>query len=693
MKPAIAGAASMSSGLTPAEMQIVEGFLGTGSGYVLDFTNRSFDNFFMDRFGIDATSVKYTALGGSKAKRLRAIIAQATPAMQATIIRKLYTYYEERLAERGNNIRAVHERYAYIKIMDRLAADVETENDVDQPGERHMLIIADERGEPTHLGRLRRFARILTGSQRVGDALVKRILSGGVTDTIDLLSSVDIFVELVQVMVELWEAEPVFLFEATPGMSPLQQKALREVGKLDPMSRASFAATWIETFTRHELSSIFDTHQDAADGFADLIDIDGFAEPRKILLRGDVKIARTISDSISDFAYGLSMVSGEATVHRALSDEGADLLLIDSLEGWDGGVGGLNRPATEHPLTTIWVSDSTEMDKRVASVAQRGLISRPFDQSEIANTFRELLYIAPHRWWEPDSSFLWAAEEQVADEALAPTLAPIDAEIVGGRLSLMQSQAPDAAVSLNGLDAVREQHLDEAVWQADEFRKGNGAPRVQRHLDALVTLLKQQLTEQMVLRLTVGVDGMARQLSTIEAELMPLAASDIASLVTGLQQFINQFAISRQFRAEADAGRPITVDDEEALQSIAAVIIAQPATVVDPELRKQLELLEHARAHQAGSAVGDVARVSSLSNIVKAPARAIKAYGGDLLGEVRKLSIKALGTLIVGLASASGLQHLAIVFPEHFAAVYVLLTRAKKQLDEAGLSGVGEGED
>lgn len=52
----------------------IEKFLGMGDGYVLDFSNRSFEEFVYDAVGVNIYDEKYEYASGSKANRLRAFI-------------------------------------------------------------------------------------------------------------------------------------------------------------------------------------------------------------------------------------------------------------------------------------------------------------------------------------------------------------------------------------------------------------------------------------------------------------------------------------------------------------------------------------------------------------------------------------------------------------------------------------------
>ncbi len=60
------------SSLKPLESRKFEELLGMSSGYVPDFSDRTFGDFFLDVAEIDIHSQKYQAQGSSKAKKLRA---------------------------------------------------------------------------------------------------------------------------------------------------------------------------------------------------------------------------------------------------------------------------------------------------------------------------------------------------------------------------------------------------------------------------------------------------------------------------------------------------------------------------------------------------------------------------------------------------------------------------------------------
>ncbi|MCB1676957.1 MAG: abortive infection family protein [Halioglobus sp.] len=76
------------------ERESLERALGMESGYVLNFSDRTFDDFFFETVNIDpsANSTLFNGRGTSKAKRLRSFIERAPSGMVAKVLRELWEY-------------------------------------------------------------------------------------------------------------------------------------------------------------------------------------------------------------------------------------------------------------------------------------------------------------------------------------------------------------------------------------------------------------------------------------------------------------------------------------------------------------------------------------------------------------------------------------------------------------------------
>ena len=80
--------------LKRSEMRILDEALAMGSGYVLDFSDRTFSEFFEDEFGITIYQSKYAFNGSSKAKHMRAFVTAEDGHTVARVLRRLWELRE-----------------------------------------------------------------------------------------------------------------------------------------------------------------------------------------------------------------------------------------------------------------------------------------------------------------------------------------------------------------------------------------------------------------------------------------------------------------------------------------------------------------------------------------------------------------------------------------------------------------------
>ena len=102
------------------EMHFLVATLGMEDGYVLDFTDRTFAEFFALDLQINIEDQKFQSNGTSKAKRLRAFLQQAEDAQAALALRGLWLC-RERQGRLERPEHAAETRRQYQEIVDRLA--------------------------------------------------------------------------------------------------------------------------------------------------------------------------------------------------------------------------------------------------------------------------------------------------------------------------------------------------------------------------------------------------------------------------------------------------------------------------------------------------------------------------------------------------------------------------------------------
>jgi len=81
------------SSLKPVEKRLLEEVFEMGGGYVLDFTNASFTEFFRDTLNVNIYDSRYEYIGNSKARRLRAFWEIESDAMVAKCLEELIECY------------------------------------------------------------------------------------------------------------------------------------------------------------------------------------------------------------------------------------------------------------------------------------------------------------------------------------------------------------------------------------------------------------------------------------------------------------------------------------------------------------------------------------------------------------------------------------------------------------------------
>ena len=102
--------------LRPVELKLVDELFGLSSGYVLDFTNSTFADFFRREVGIEIYDDTYAIYGDSKGKRLRAFLTIGQPRAIAWALAALWEYREtDRLGRaQAETVLNAHQRLSTI---------------------------------------------------------------------------------------------------------------------------------------------------------------------------------------------------------------------------------------------------------------------------------------------------------------------------------------------------------------------------------------------------------------------------------------------------------------------------------------------------------------------------------------------------------------------------------------------------
>ena len=110
--------------ISPADMQVVERVLNMAGGYVLDFSDRTFDEFIAHEVGVDATAPRFSEDGGSKARRLRRILPSLSGGKQAKLLSAFLKYRDSPARDSRVDLLDEEWRRAYTAIISSLEKQV-----------------------------------------------------------------------------------------------------------------------------------------------------------------------------------------------------------------------------------------------------------------------------------------------------------------------------------------------------------------------------------------------------------------------------------------------------------------------------------------------------------------------------------------------------------------------------------------
>lgn len=100
-----------------SQMRVIEDLFGMGGGYVLDFTNREFSNFFQDEIGCDIYAPKYAVDGNSKAKRLGYFLRTCSQKLRLKALLALWEYREAERIRSGSDEKIKNAEDQFYKIL------------------------------------------------------------------------------------------------------------------------------------------------------------------------------------------------------------------------------------------------------------------------------------------------------------------------------------------------------------------------------------------------------------------------------------------------------------------------------------------------------------------------------------------------------------------------------------------------
>lgn len=543
-----------------------------------------------------------------------------------------------------------------------------------------------DRDVTPYLAGLRRYARALAGSRVEGDKLVKAALRRMRTNPNDTPKGRGQKISLYAVFhdtARLLERKGYAIASDAEGISFRSRSTGHLISDVSIPARQALLLKEMEGFSNADVSYLLGIPETDIIGteLRIVVEIDNNHSIDALIMIGDDNEARIVSDVIR--GMGFNVFASTRTwfaSFRASARREANLIIAgDKLADGRSGISAAEQAVRTRRVPVVLITERAEFVDQ-SKFPEGAFVVRPnFDPT----TLKEAILRAVSAKLPVDHFQLPSGEEGSVDlsitglsNAFAVSPGPIIAEVVQGRLELAPPSRPQTRVAMGSLDELRKDHL------ADVERVlavcSNVGPAFQGRFETLSILLRNELSDSSTLRIANQVTALDQMKDSIDELLSPQSSADVKSTISSLITFTRQFPVWREFLEEAIATSRMSPKGLDALEKVAASIIAQNDSVISPDLRKAVGetfSLERVTHHPAV----ELSLVRAISNPFKAIGRYLIDRANGAGREFNKALEEELGSAMVAglrnlvLAASTPLLVMASQLPAEFAWVGPLL--------------------
>src|SRR6266545_2225962 len=119
--------------IRPIDMLILDSLFEMGSGYVLNFSNKTFADFFAGELNIDIDDPAFSRDGTSKGRRLKCFLQTVDNATALRTLNALWEYREAIRAKFGQEEKAKNARGQFLQVVDRINGVVSQDRKAPSP--------------------------------------------------------------------------------------------------------------------------------------------------------------------------------------------------------------------------------------------------------------------------------------------------------------------------------------------------------------------------------------------------------------------------------------------------------------------------------------------------------------------------------------------------------------------------------
>lgn len=548
-----------------------------------------------------------------------------------------------------------------------------------------------------HLPFLRRYARALTGSQDVGDQLVKSTLRLIVEAPNVFPRDVDPRLGLYKVLqkeLQSFELVPASQTESATAEGIAQARLAR----ISPETRQALLLTGMEGFSPEDAAYLLDISLVRVESLVAqaLNELKRQARTSILVIENDPSIVSQIveaAESLGHQVAGVAQTREEAVALFKSSETGivtADIRLVDG----SSGIEAVKDILRIRSVPVLFVTADPEDLLTGERPEPTYLVTKPFMRSTLQAAINQALFYNPdtlgqrvdpaveEQTAEPDSELLEtkAVRAELASADLTPRPGPRKMAVVQDRIRVIEAD-PEYAVALAGANAARSIHLATVSRLVSDLSGGNLSPGALARMSALKACLEQEVTESRAIELGIQTRSLSKMLPLIESEVLEGTFEDIRVLCSDLTELSWQFQSFRDFLREAGSVEAIDPGTKAALIEAASVIQNTEESYVDDSAK---EAISEARelAESTDDPVWYFALAREIGNFFRAYGRYLQERKTQIFSNAHQAFDKVSGGFIGAMAAVvfvvgPTLYLLSTAWPNEFAFAVSLAKTVK----------------
>ena len=248
-----------------------------------------------------------------------------------------------------------------------------------------------------YLPYLRRYARALTGSQKIGDAFVVQTLEAILEEPASFPKQHGVRAGLYRVFSTLWSTvseQPVLAGNLEDFAA--SSSVMQNVARLAPRSRQAFLLNSVERFARSDIAFILDTDTEAVSGFMSQAgrEIAECIATNVLIIEDEALIAAELSMIVRELGHSIIGVARTQAEAKDLATQRTPGLVLADINLADGssGIDAVNDILQQADIPIIFITAYPERLLTGQRPEPTFLISKPYDVEAVKATICQSLF-------------------------------------------------------------------------------------------------------------------------------------------------------------------------------------------------------------------------------------------------------------------------------------------------------------